>query len=183
MRRFACYCVLLALLPSVAYAESGAASDFIWKVANLVLLLAVLFYFGRKPVQRFLEERRDGIQENIAASQKLLDEAEGRLQQWNAKGARLDADVEHILDSARQAADQEAQAIVAHAKASADRIRQGAQAVVERELSVARKRLRTEAAELAVEVAGRVLAEQVSNGDRERLVDEFIHDLEARRDA
>jgi len=181
--RFACYTALLAAFPSAAYAESGGIRDFFWEVANMALLAGVLIYFARKPLQSYLAERRDGIQENIAASEKLLREAEQRLAEWNAKAARLDSDVEQILESARKAAGQEAQTVIAQAEATAERIRQAAHAVVEREVNVARKRLRTEAAELAVEVAGRVLSEQVTAADRERLVDEFIHELEARRPA
>jgi F-type H+-transporting ATPase subunit b len=170
----------LALLAQPAFAESegGHGGGMFWQVANLVLLLAVLIYFARKPALAYLAGRRDGISKNLESSAQLLAESERRLAEWSQKAAHLDQEVSGIRDAIRRAAESEGDRILAEAHASADRIRQSAIAVAERELHQAREALRREAADLAVELAAKILREQVNDGDRTRLVDEFIGRVE-----
>ncbi len=172
---------LLALgsaAPAFAASDAGHGGGLFWQVLNVVLLLAVLIYFARKPVLTYLAERRDTIAKNLEGSAQLLAEAERRLGEWNQKAANLDRDVAGIRETTRRAAESERDRILADAHASADRIRRSASAVIERELQQARVELRREAADLAVEVAGKLLREQVTDGDRARLVDEFIGRVE-----
>ena len=162
-----------------AAAEAAHKREFTYEVINLAILIAVLVYFARKPVQAYLTTRRDAIAKNIASSEKLLKDAERKLGEWNAKAARLDADVAAILDSTRKSAETERATILADAETTAVRIRQGAASVVDRELRSAREKLREEAAELAVVLAGKLLRERVNAGDRDRLADEFIAKIES----
>jgi F-type H+-transporting ATPase subunit b len=145
-----------------------------WQVANTLLLLAVLIYFARKPVLTYLAGRRDTIAKNLDGAAQLLAEASRRLAEWNQKAASLDQEVAAIRDATRRAAEAERDRILADARVTADRIRQSASAVAERELQQARESLRGEAADLAVELAAKLLREQVNDSDRTRLVDEFI---------
>ncbi len=181
---------LLALLPLGAGAEGAPEGEhsaaeeaahrkeFIYEWVNLLLLAGVLLWVGRKPVQEYLGARRNAIAKNIASSEQLLHEAEQKLAEWNAKAARLDADVNEILSATRKSAEAERAAILADAEATASRVRQSAAGVVERELRAARESLRAEAAELAVSLAAQLLREQVNADDRNRLVDEFIAKVE-----
>jgi F-type H+-transporting ATPase subunit b len=149
-----------------------------WQVANTLLLLAVLIYFARKPVLTYLAGRRDTIAKNLDGAAQLLAEASLRLAEWNQKAASLDQEVAAIRDATRRAAEAERDRILADARVTADRIRQSASAVAERELQQARESLRGEAADLAVELAAKILREQVNDSDRTRLVDEFIERIE-----
>ena len=177
MRRTAL--ALLLVVASPAYASEDAhGGSLLWQTANVVLLVAVLIYFARKPVLTYLATRRDGIAKNLESAAQLLAESERRLADWNQKAASLDEQVSAIRDATRRAAESERDRILADARATADRIRQSASAVAERELSQARESLRREAADLAVELAAKILREQVNDGDRTRLVDEFIGRIE-----
>lgn len=167
---------LLLLVPQAAFAAEGA--HFWWEIGNLVLLFAVLFYLARKPVLSYLAERRSGIQQDLESSEKLLASAEERLAEWEKKAAGLDAEFEAIKETTRNAALVQKQAILADARATAERIRESASAVVEREVLTARDHLRLEAADMAVSMAATILREQVGEPDQERLVDEFITRIE-----
>jgi F-type H+-transporting ATPase subunit b len=170
--------VLGSAAPASAATDAGQGGGLFWQVLNVVLLLAVLIYFARKPVLAYLAERRDTIAKNLAGSAQLLAEAERRLGEWNQKAANLDREVEAIRETTRRAAENERDRILADAQASADRILRSASAVVERELQQARVELRREAADLSVELAGKLLREQVNDADRARLIDEFIGRVE-----
>lgn len=172
--------------PELALAASGAEGDghggggwqTFWQWSNLLLLVAVLVYFGRKPVSSFLAERRSSISGDLDSADQVLREAEARLAEWSARAAQLDDEVADIKRVARAAAEQESARIVAEARAVAERIRRDATSAVEREAERARLRLRHETAELAVSSAERILVEQVQPGDADRLFDEFVTRIE-----
>ena len=174
--------VLCALaLPGAAWAATvggESTADFLWELANLALLIGVIVYFARKPVQNYLAERRDAVRNNLETSEKLLKDAEERLREWSRRAAGLDAEVVSIREAARKAAEQEAAGIVADAEATATRIRANAHVAVESEVRRARDRLRAEAGELAVTLASELLRQQVTDADRDRLVDEFVSKVE-----
>lgn len=170
---------LLAATPALASEEGGGLMEFLWEAGNLLLLLGVLFYLGRKPILNYLSERRQRIQDNLANSEQLLKEAEARLAEWRERAARLDDEVEALRRMASERAEQERAKILEDARVAAERIRRDAASGVERELERAKQELRDEAADLAVELAGKLLQEQVTEDDRDRLVDEFVAAIES----
>jgi F-type H+-transporting ATPase subunit b len=182
MTRYALLPALLLLLvasPAAASEEGGGLMDFVWEAGNLLLLLGVLVYLGRKPVLNYLSERRQRIQDNLANSERLLKEAEARLAEWNQKASKLDVEIEEVRQMARERAEQERLQILEDARATAERIKRDAASGVDREVERAKQALRDEAADLSVELAGKLLQEHVSDGDRDRLLDEFVAEIEA----
>lgn len=171
--------VLAAAVPSAARAAEEGGGTVFWEVFNLLLLVGVLIWATRKPVLAFLAQRRDRIQEDIASSERLLREAESRLNEWSGRAERLEADVGEIRQLTRERADRERERILEEAERVAQRIRRDAEAAVERELARARQTLREEAADLAVELAERLLRENVTDADRARLVEEFVTRIES----
>ena len=169
--------ILLAMLPAgpalAAGGESGLSS-FIFQVINLLILIGVIVYFGRKPIQSFFADRRDGIRDDLKEAERLHTEATERHTKWQQRLTDLDAELESIRQNARERAEAERSRILADAAASADRIRADARTAVDQELRRARDQLREEAADLAIELAGEALRGQVTDADRDRLLDEFI---------
>jgi F-type H+-transporting ATPase subunit b len=179
VRRWLPVLCFLALVPTAAHAaEERGIAHLVWEYFNLAVIVTVLIYFARKPVLGFFAERHDRIRDNLAASDKLLAEAKSRLAEWNERLARLDEEVARIRQISQESAELDRRLILSQAEATAERIRSSARAALDRELRHAREQLRAEAADLAVEVAGRLLREKVGDADRSRLVDEFITRVE-----
>jgi F-type H+-transporting ATPase subunit b len=166
------------LLASPAHAASGGVMDLVWQGINLLILLAVLVYFARKPVQDFFASRREQIQQDLAESARLLESAESRYAEWQRKLIELDQETQRIRSEGVRHAEEDAAQILADAQAAADRIHRDAEAAVEQELRRAQQELRAEAVALATEMAERILKEQLADNDRERLLDEFIVSVE-----
>ena len=174
--------ILLALAPLVPAAASegggGGLGDLVWPAVNLLILLAALVYFGRRPIQDFFAARQDRIRDDLDAAASALAEAEARQTEWQRKLVRLDAEMARIREQARERAEAERKHILADASAAAERIRKDARSAVDQELRRAREELRREAAELALEIAAETLRARVNDADRSRLVDDFIETIE-----
>jgi len=141
---------------------------------NFLLLVAVLVYFGREPIRAFFDGRRSEIQKNLDEAGALLSEAEARNAQLQRQLLELDDELEQIRGTARQRAEAERVEILADAEASAERILNDARAAVDQEIFRAREQLRSDAAQLAIELASERLRGQITAADGERLIDEFI---------
>jgi len=150
----------------------------VWQGVNLVLLIAVLVYFARKPVMQFFGERRERITSELDSAAELLSQAEQRNSAISRKLVDLESQVEEIQETTRRRAGEESERIIAEAHRSAERIRSDAHGAIEQELARAQRELRIEAGNLAIEVAAEMLREKISDSDRERLVDEFITRVE-----
>lgn len=174
---------LATLLPAIASAEEqgggGHESNFLWHAINLALIVGVIVYFARSPIQAFMADRRSSIESNIETAKRELESAEARLAECNARVDSLDREITEIRTAVRMQAEVERDRLLADARAAAERIGRDAAIAVEQEGRRARTELREEAAELAVRLAGDLLKRQVGDVDRARLVDEFVASVES----
>jgi F-type H+-transporting ATPase subunit b len=168
----------LASAPALAAGDSEGGSGLLFPMLNFALLIAALVYFARKPALAFFAERRSRIESDLREAAQLKKEAEERHAKWQRRLADLERELEGIRETSRERAETEREHILADARAAAERIRGEASTAIERELRRARERLRDEASELAVELAEGLLREQVTDDDRNRLLDEFIARVE-----
>ncbi len=161
-------------------AHGGGPSffEYMWQAINLALLLGIIVWFARRPITTFFGERRAQIQGDIDSAADFLKESEERYGEWQRKLAHLDSELEQIRAHARQRAHEEADRVLADARATAERIQNDARAAVDQEVRRAQEELRNEASDLAVELAAGILREQVGDDDRKRLLDEFIQRIE-----
>jgi F-type H+-transporting ATPase subunit b len=180
--RIALVAVVASVLAVPAFAagggEDGVAKDLLYRVINLLILIGVLVYFARKPIQGFFSDRRNQIRDSLNNASELCRRAESRYSKWQRKLADLEEELSSIRETARERAEREREQILADARAAAERIRNDARSAVDQELRRAKAQLRDEASELAVELAAGILQEQVTTQDRERLFDEFIERIE-----
>ncbi len=183
MIRGALVCLAIVSLASPALASEGEGGGLFFPILNLVLLIAVLVYFTRKPIRDFFNARRATIQDDLQSAAEFRREAEARYAKWQRKLVDLEGELEQIRATSRERAEAEREKIIADANATAERIRSEAVAAIEQELRRAREVLSEEAADLAVELAAELLREHVTKADRDRLVTEFIERIERTADA
>jgi F-type H+-transporting ATPase subunit b len=169
------------LLPGQALAagDGGGLGALLYQALNLAIVLGILFYFGRKPVLEYFATRRSDIKRDLDTAAELLATAESRNSEIQRKLADLQGEIEESRETSRRRADEECERILAEARKAAERIRADAHAAAEQELTRAREALRAEAADLAIKLAAELLDQNVGEGDRERLLDEFITRIES----
>lgn len=176
----------LVVLASVPASAAGGgedhggshAAELAWQALNLAILIGVLVYFARKPIQNFFADRRSKISTDLEDAAELLAQAESRYAEWQRKLIDLDSELDGIKTEGRRRAEEDREMILAEAQAAAERIHKNAVATVDQELRRAQTELRKEVAILATEIAERMLREKVEDSDRDRLLDEFITRVE-----
>jgi F-type H+-transporting ATPase subunit b len=148
--------------------------DFIEHALNLLILFLLLRHFLYQPVSKFMAEREAKFareREQIDASRNEANVLKSQYES-SMKNARLDA--EAIAEERRKAAEREAEDLRKKAKQDAQGILSDAmhQAMTEREGMLGD--LKSQTAELAVDIAGKILEREVKQEDHQRIIDSFF---------
>jgi len=158
--------------------EHGGGEGLLFPFLNFALLVGVLFFLTRKPVQAFFAERKRNIETELDQAAELQRQAEERHAKWQRRLVGIERELDEIRRLGRERAEAEREQILADARESAARIERTARSAIEQELRRARETLRGEASNLAVDLAASLLRERVTDADRDRLLDEFIARVE-----
>ena len=158
-----------------AGAQLTDASEFktdlaIYTVVVFLLLLAILDKFAWPVITSALEEREKRIEDNIASAEAQHEEAKLLLAQHEAKLATAADEVRALLEEARRDAEHTKGQILADAKKSADAERDRAVRDVERAADNAMKSLAKTSANLAVDLASKVVRQNVTADQQAQLV-------------
>lgn len=151
---------------------------FFWQALILVVLILLLRKFAWKPILDSLNSREDGIKNALlsaenarkemqnlhADNEKLLNEARGQ----------RDA----MLKEARELKEKVVSEASEEAQAKADKIVANAQVIIEQEKNAAMVDLKNQVATLSIEIAEKVIREQLSTTEKQhKLVEDMLADV------
>lgn len=148
--------------------------DFIEHALNVLILFLLLRTFLYKPVRKFMQEREAKFareREQIDASRTEADTLKAQYE-LSMKNAKLEAEkltedklrtAEHEAEDVRKKAKQDAQGILTDAMTQAETEREGMLT-----------ELKSQTAELAVDIAGKILEREVKPEDHQRVIDSFF---------
>jgi F-type H+-transporting ATPase subunit b len=146
----------------------------LWTAVVFLVLLLVLAKFAWGPIARGLDRREQMIAENIANAERQNEEARRLLAQYEQRLAAAAGEVREILDEARRDAEHTQQQILAKARAEAEAEKRRALQEIERAADQALKDLAERSANLAVDLAGRIVHHQLRAADHAALIQEAI---------
>jgi F-type H+-transporting ATPase subunit b len=151
----------------------------IWTAVVFLLLLAVLAKFAWGPISQALDQREQRIADYIAAAEQAGEEGRRLLTQYEAKLAGAADEVRRLLEEARRDAEHTRQHILDDAKA-------GAQAEHDRQMREIRiatdqaiQALAEASANMAVDLAGKIVRAKLSAQDHEGLIREAVEKFAA----
>lgn len=148
--------------------------NLLWWAVNFLILLVILYKYGRKPMADMFRSRREAIETEYRELEEKRREAEAKFQEYEKKLATLEDEAKKIVEAFIEQGQKEKERIIEEAKAAAERIKQQAEFYVQQELERAREELRKEVAELSVKLAEQVIQEKITPEDHKRLIQEFI---------
>jgi len=154
--------------------------DLIWGSVAFVAVLAVVIWKVLPNVNKALDARRDAIEGSIERAAKAQAEAEAAKASFTDQLAEARAEAARIREQARADAQKIAAEVKEQASADAARIVANAQTAIESERAAALASLRSEVGTLALQLAGGVVGETLSEDQRAAaVVDRFLVDLQA----
>ena len=104
-------------------------------IVNFLILLALLYFIGRKPLTEYLKARSDSVREGLAQAKELLEEANERLADYSSRLERMDDEMTKLREEFIAAGEAERDRLVADATLKADRLRRDAETRLEQEFS------------------------------------------------
>jgi F-type H+-transporting ATPase subunit b len=143
------------------------------------LLLFLLNKFAWPAISLALVEREQRIENNIAEAEAKHEEAKLMLAQHEAKLASAADEVRELLEEARRDAEHTKAQIIAEAKQAADQERDRAVRDVERAADSALKQLAESSANMAVDLAGKVIQQNITSEQQAQLVRDALSSLAA----
>jgi F0F1-type ATP synthase membrane subunit b/b' len=167
---------------SFTLAGSGAAwynvpGWEVWKFFNLLLFIGLLIWLLRRPIGASLVARRDTIRRELMRAQEERRAALAKLEEVEARLARLDAEVETVRAQAKRDAEAERANITRATAEETRRLREQAQREIESAGKVARQDLRRYAAEQSVRMAEDLIRRDIGAEDDARLMNDYIGEL------
>jgi len=149
----------------------------LYTFAVFLLLLAILGKLAWPKIVSALEEREKRIEGNIADAEAMNAEAKTMLAQHEAKLASATDEVRELLEEARRDAEHTKSQIVAEAKGLADKERERAVRDVELAADRAMHKLAETSANLAVDLAGKVVKQNITPEQQASLVRDALGSL------
>ena len=153
--------------------------DIIWSSVCFIVILVIFWKVALPRMKKLLDERSAAIEGNIAKADEAQRKAEAALEEYTAQLADARKEAGEIRDAARE----DGKKIVAEARetaaAEATRLTTTAHAQIEAERQTALVSLRSEVGTLALDLAGGVIGETLSDDKKaQAVVDRFLAELE-----
>lgn len=152
-------------------------SSMILTLIAVLILYLVLRKFLHAPVTKFLNDRKEKIQTDLDGAKVLKAEAKSLKEDYEAKIDLARKESQEILEGARKRGDELKESILVEARQDADNIVSKARKEISRERDVALQSIKTQAAEIGVMIASKIIEEQVTLDKQNGLIDKFIDEV------
>ncbi|HEY7288362.1 MAG TPA: F0F1 ATP synthase subunit B [Vicinamibacterales bacterium] len=154
---------------------------FIWTILTFLVLLGLLAKFAWRPLLAALDSRQQAIRKSLDDAQQARVELE-RLNQESVlilNKARAEAD--QIIVGSRADAERLREDMKQKARAEAEAVVKNAERQIQLETARALQQIRTEAVDLSVMIASKLLQRNLTKEDNERLIEEALKQVEGPR--
>ena len=149
----------------------------VWKFFNLFLFIGIFVFLLRRPVGASMRARRESIRKELMRAQEERNAALAKLEEVEARLARLDAETASIREQAEREVAEERERIRRATEAETQKLREQAQREIEGAGKAARLELRRYAAEQSVELAEQLIRRDMRPEDDARLMRDYVEEL------
>ena len=148
--------------------------DVIISLINIAVLFLLLRLILWKHVIRFLSERANRVRSEMDDAEKHRLEAEALRTQYDEKLGNIEERGRDLMRESRHRANEEADRILMETKDKANEMMRDAENRIAIEKRQALEEAELDIAQLATDMATRILKREVSEGDNANSVDEFF---------
>ncbi|MBO4898177.1 MAG: F0F1 ATP synthase subunit B [Clostridia bacterium] len=148
---------------------------FTW--INLVILYLLMKKLLFKPVKGIIDARNKEIETLYSDAEKTKTEAEDMKADYTKKLSEAKIEAEGIIKDARKRASLDEERILFDAKAKANKMVSAAESQIEADKKNAALGIKDDIADMAIEIAEKVIEKDITESDHHRLIDGFLTDL------
>ncbi len=178
--------VLLAMTPALGSEGADGPSLFtgdlgniLWSLLTFVAVLVVLGKFAWGPILSALQKREDFIRDSLAQAKQDREAAQAELAKHAERLDAARAEASAIVEEGRRDAEVLHRKIEAGARREAEEMLARAKREIGVATDTAVKHLYTLSADLATDVASRIIRKEIDAKEHERLIAESIEELQA----
>lgn len=148
--------------------------DLGWRIVNFIALMIILVKFAAKPIGAGLAARQKKIKNEIEDLQLKRAGAEKSYNDFQAKLASVESEIDKIVDRAIAQAEIEKVKIIEKAEQAAHDIKRSAEMAIQNELTEARRILKNEVADQAAVMAEVLIVNNLTAEDQVKIIDNYL---------
>ena len=145
-----------------------------WPVANFIIFLGVIYYFGNKPLAQYLASRKSSIRKDLVEAAELKATATAQLATIEQKLQALPGELDKLRARGAEDIKAEEARIAAAAAADRERLLEQTRREIELQVRLAKKEILEHAADLSMQLATERIKQDVTPDDQSRLVDRYL---------
>jgi F-type H+-transporting ATPase subunit b len=154
--------------------SAAKVKDLGWRVVNFIALMIILVKFGAKPIGAGLSSRRKKIKDEIETLEQKRIEAESSYNEFQAKLATVESEIDKIVDRAIAQAEVEKTKILEKAEQGAVDLMRSAEMAVQNQVTEARRTLKNEIAEQAAVLAEELIVKNLTADDQVKIIETYL---------
>ncbi|BDD38451.1 F0F1 ATP synthase subunit B [Streptococcus ruminantium] len=157
--------------------SSTVLGNFILVTASFVVLIVLIRVFAWNKITGIFEERANKVANDIDAAEEKLAVAANLVQQREDELIQGRIEGQKIIQDAVERAKLEKKRILEQADIEIQGLKQKAELEIEAEKREAQENLRVQVAELAVDLAGKIIFEDLDQQAHSNLIDRYLDKL------
>ena len=147
------------------------------QICNLFIQLLIVKIFFLDKIKAILDQRREAADKQITEAENAKSEALAIKQTYEQNMLEAKAKADDLLLTAQRTANSRSEESLAQAQQQAAQIKSKAAADIELEKKKAINEAKNEISDLAMAIAGKVVARELNAGDQADMIDRFIDEL------
>ena len=147
------------------------------QICNLFIQLLIVKIFFLDKIKAILDQRREAADKQITEAENAKSEALAIKKTYEQNMLEAKAKADDLLLTAQRTANSRSEEIISQAQQQAAQIKSKAAADIELEKKKAINEAKNEISDLAMAIAGKVVARALNTGDQADMIDRFIDEL------
>ena len=147
------------------------------QICNLFIQLLIVKIFFLDKIKAVLDKRRETADKQIADAEAAKSEAAAIKQTYEENMRQAKTKADDMILSAQKTAAQRSEEIISQAQKQAAQIKTKAASDIEMEKKKAINEAKNEISELAMAIAGKVVARELNDADQDGMIVRFIEEL------
>jgi len=158
--------------------EPGIDRTLLYAAINFFILAGLLVYFLRKPAKEFFASRSTLIKTTIDQATALKAQADQKYRDYEGRMKGIEAEMKGLVEQLKQDGELERKKILEQAERQVLSLKDTTERVLSQELRKAKEELKREATNLASEMAEKLVRENITPQDQNRIVEQYLQKME-----